>query len=165
MPIDVKEVFDAVGAGIALDEAVRSDAGAFGASVVEVLPGRVTGSIKNRAGLVTLEARFPFSARARCDRCFELYALEKDISVSHSLVRRLENESDDADYLVLPDGKLDLAAVVTADIMLSLPSKFLCGEDCKGLCQVCGANLNEKTCNCENNKEDNPFASLKTLLD
>jgi uncharacterized protein len=46
---------------------------------------------------------------------------------------------------------------------LSLPMKPLCAEDCKGLCPVCGTNLNRGTCQCQRSWDDPRFAALKNL--
>ena len=46
---------------------------------------------------------------------------------------------------------------------LALPMKPLCGDDCKGLCPVCGTNLNRGTCDCKRDWEDPRLAALKTL--
>ena len=45
-----------------------------------------------------------------------------------------------------------------------LPFAPLCGKDCKGLCQTCGENLNERTCECKNERIDPRFESLKDLF-
>ena len=67
-------------------------------------------------------------------------------------------------YIVIPDGKLDLAQLTWEDLLLFLPSKLLCRDDCKGICPQCGKNLNEGTCECK--KEIDPrFAALLDLLD
>ena len=49
-------------------------------------------------------------------------------------------------------------------IYLNIPIKKLCSYECKGLCPVCGTNLNLTKCNCENQFNENPFAKLKELL-
>lgn len=69
------------------------------------------------------------------------------------------------DYLVLPDGALDLDEVCEGDIFLELPSKFLCRPDCKGLCPVCGKDLNEGQCQCDTKRIDPRLEVLKKLLD
>ena len=48
---------------------------------------------------------------------------------------------------------------------IELPFRLLCREDCKGLCPVCGANLNEMTCNCNTKQIDPRLEKLKMLLD
>ena len=67
-------------------------------------------------------------------------------------------------YILVPDGKLDLSQLALEDVFLSLPSKLLCSEDCKGICPQCGKNLNEGPCDCK--KEIDPrLAALLDLLD
>ncbi len=63
---------------------------------------------------------------------------------------------------------LGLDKLVYDAIMLDIPPKLLCSEHCKGLCQKCGANLNETDCGCDLDDgvdESNPFAKLKNLFD
>ena len=58
---------------------------------------------------------------------------------------------------------LDLAAVCWEQFMLSLPVAPLCKEDCKGLCPVCGTNLNEGQCSCVREHDDPRMAPLRDL--
>ena len=53
------------------------------------------------------------------------------------------------EYVVTEGDSLDLDELVIQDILLQLPSKMLCKEDCKGLCSVCGTDLNFNECNCK----------------
>ena len=55
--------------------------------------------------------------------------------------------------------------LVMTDVTLELPFQLLCREECKGLCPVCGADLNETTCNCNTKKVDPRLEKLKMLLD
>ena len=71
----------------------------------------------------------------------------------HVLVRQL-NEEDNGDFIVVSGNQLDLDDLATSDILLELPSVVYCREDCKGLCPVCGANLNEKDCGCDLKQPD-----------
>ena len=71
---------------------------------------------------------------------------------------------DNDDYIFIEDKKLDLLAPVEEQLMLEMPSKTLCREDCRGLCQKCGKNLNEGPCTCEEHEVDPRLAILKTLL-
>ncbi len=58
-----------------------------------------------------------------------------------------------------------LAELATADILLELPTSVLCVESCKGLCPVCGANLNEGDCGCDRSQRDPRLDKLRELLD
>ena len=66
--------------------------------------------------------------------------------------------------MVVPDDQLDLDQLLTEDILLDLPSKFLCSPDCKGLGPICGKNLNQGDCGCEKDTVDPRLAILKELL-
>ena len=62
------------------------------------------------------------------------------------------------------DGMIDLAPLVRELSLLSLPTKVLCRPDCQGLCQECGANLNEGDCGCAGDEIDPRLAALRQLL-
>jgi len=53
------------------------------------------------------------------------------------------------DFFIGFDEKFDLWPAIRQEILLSLPMKILCKESCKGLCQNCGQNLNQKKCKCK----------------
>ncbi len=56
-----------------------------------------------------------------------------------------------------------LEDVVREQVLLSLPDRSLCREDCKGLCSRCGVNLNDTTCNCGQADVDSRWGALQTL--
>jgi uncharacterized protein len=60
--------------------------------------------------------------------------------------------------------RLDLDQLVEEDVNLAIPSKYLCNPDCKGLCSICGKNLNENQCDCKA-PVDPRMAVLLQLLD
>ncbi len=81
----------------------------------------------------------------------------------------LSKDEDDIDeqpddyYETYSGEKIDLSEFLKEQIVLSLPYKLLCKEDCKGLCPKCGTNLNIEKCNCKNNWEDSKFAVLRNI--
>ena len=117
-------------------------------------PVSVTATAVNRASLVTLTLD---------DRCgTELSGTERKL-FEHRLVQTLVDETND-DYIETPDFTLELDEVVISDIILHYPQKFLCSEDCKGLCPVCGKNRNEGDCGCEKQTVDPRLEILKQLM-
>jgi uncharacterized protein len=58
---------------------------------------------------------------------------------------------------------VDLDPVVREQLLLAVPSYPVCGEGCKGLCSVCGANLNERDCGCDRHVPDPRWAGLEKL--
>ena len=112
-------------------------------------PVAVSGEFYNRAGIVTLKYTVSCTLDVVCDRC--LTELKRDYSYdfSHTVVPSLQSEGDIYDtYLVAQHDSIDMNQTAISDLLLMLPTKMLCREDCKGLCDICGCNLNERTCNC-----------------
>ena len=109
-------------------------------------PVHIVGEIASRAGVVKLSVRAIFTFEGQCDRCLEPFVRDYDIPMEHILVTTVENE--DSDYVLLDNYQLALDELVQADILLELPYKNLCREDCRGLCPQCGKNLNEGLCGC-----------------
>ncbi|MGN0573083.1 MAG: YceD family protein [Acutalibacteraceae bacterium] len=128
-----------------------------------VSPVRVSGSVGNYTGIVEMRAKADFVLELCCDRCAKPISVAQRADIFHTLVTHLNDEAND-ELLLVNELRFDLDPLVTEDIFLSLPSKFLCKEDCKGVCPRCGKDLNTDSCSCE--KEIDPrLAALKQLLD
>ena len=126
-------------------------------------PVRVSGSVGNYTGIVEMRAKADFVLELCCDRCAKPISVAQKVDIFHTLVTHLNDEAND-ELLLVNELRFDLDPLVTEDIFLSLPSKFLCKEDCKGVCPRCGKDLNMDSCSCE--KEIDPrLAALKQLLD
>lgn len=127
-------------------------------------PIDVTATAKNRASLVSLTIRACFSYSRSCDRCSTDFTREMDMLFEHKLAQTLVDDGND-DYIETPDFKLELDDIVISDILLSLPQKNLCKDDCKGLCQICGKNLNDGDCSCDKREIDPRLEMLKQFMD
>ena len=126
-------------------------------------PVKVSGSVGNYTGIVELRANASFVLEMDCDRCAKAINIPLDIEIFHTLVTHLNDENND-ELLLINELRFDLNPLITEDIFLDLPAKFLCSEDCKGVCPKCGKDLNTGSCSCE--KEVDPrLAALKQLLD
>lgn len=128
-----------------------------------VSPISVKGSVKNREGSAVLKAAVSFDFSIPCDRCTRQIDRRYDFTFSHILVLSLENDEDDR-FIKVKDGKLDLDGLIREDILLELPTKFLCREDCKGLCPICGKNLNDGPCACVQHEIDPRLEVLKKFI-
>jgi uncharacterized protein len=105
-----------------------------------------------------------------CARCLAHYPLEiseeTDFIVCPEALAEEREELDDEDYLYFQGNelKVDIVEPVRQAIVLALPLKPLCREDCRGLCPQCGTNLNEKPCACERQTGDPRWDALKGLF-
>jgi uncharacterized protein len=124
----------------------------------------VTGYVKNMAGYMVLSADVKVSYNTVCARCVEPVSNVLEISFEKDIASSGEVSSENDDYIIIEDKKLDLLPPVEEEIMLEMPSRTLCKEDCLGLCQKCGKNLNEGDCDCNKKEVDPRLAILKTLL-
>ena len=77
--------------------------------------------------------------------------------------KQLEENVDE--YAVIEDGKLDLEELVSEELLLSFPMRFLCREDCQGLCPKCGKPRRLGDCGCPTFEPDPRLAVLKQLFD
>lgn len=121
------------------------------------------GFIVNNAGALTLRGTLSAAMRCVCDRC----AAEFDREVSYPLDVPLASELQDEenpDYFLLEGDELDLEELLETVFILNMDTRFLCREDCKGLCSRCGKNLNEGPCDCRT-ESDPRLAVLEQLLD
>ena len=126
-------------------------------------PIRVSGTVRNMAGALSLEGTAETTLELACDRCLKPFTQALALPVSTLLAEELEDEEND-EIVLLEDGAVDLDEVFTTALVLSMDAKHLCSEDCRGLCPTCGADLNEGPCGCR--KEPDPrFAALAQLLD
>ena len=121
------------------------------------------GFIANNAGALTLRGTLSAAMRCVCDRC----AAEFDREVSYPLDVPLASELQDEenpDYFLLEGDELDLEELLETVFILNMDTRFLCRDDCKGLCSRCGKNLNEGPCDCRT-ESDPRLAVLEQLLD
>lgn len=124
----------------------------------------VAGTVENRAGVVTLRYQISGEMPYRCDRCLVQSKRAIRETFSHAVVRRLIDDALDDAFLTAPDDALLLDEIAGADLQLSLPQVFLCSEDCRGLCPVCGADLNQTECSCRRCDTGSKLEILKDLL-
>jgi uncharacterized protein len=100
----------------------------------------------------TLQAR----GRVACDRCLADFELTFPVPLQLLVLRDAEATEDEEETYIVHQkhGELDLTAPLREAVVLALPLKRLCREDCRGLCPTCGTNLNHEDCNCGAEKTD-----------
>jgi len=108
------------------------------------------------------------SAKLHCSRCLAEY--EESLSSDLDFVIDLGGSADqaaseeDGYYVADPSsGFFEMDDLVRESLILSLPLKPLCSEDCKGLCPICGVDLNKKQCDCVKDEIDPRWEQLKGL--
>ncbi len=109
------------------------------------------------------------SVVGHCARCLEEYTFDigKDFFVvlvpKEELPGEVELTDDELDLSFYEGDHVDLSPLVREQIILALPTRPLCRDDCKGLCATCGANLNTQACTCTEHSSDPRLAILRTI--
>lgn len=115
---------------------------------------------------IILEASTTAGANFICDRCGkEFIQTVKSKYKMIYLLRSVEDAGEEINIAYLPPDThiIDLSNDVRDYMILSIPMKRLCKEDCKGLCIKCGTDLNEKQCDCVDDEIDDRWKVLSEL--
>jgi uncharacterized protein len=136
-------------------------------------PVKVAGKLKKRIAQVDVSGEITGEIELDCSRCLQTQETILDITFNVEYVSAEHSTSDkeaelgekDLEVSVYEDDKINLDELVREQILLSLPTRFYCKDDCQGLCLKCGANKNLKNCNCEQKEIDPRWSALKKLID
>lgn len=102
-----------------------------------------------------------------CDRCLADVKVEIPLSFCRKVSVDLEMPvaADDLDESNYIDGyNFDVEQLIYNELLAGWPTKILCSEDCKGICSVCGQNLNEGTCDCEDTGLDPRMSVIRDVF-
>lgn len=101
-----------------------------------------------------------------CGRCLEevptqlCFDIDKKLDITEGAL--IDDEMEENDYLI--GFELDVDKLVYAEILVNWPMKVLCKEDCEGICNVCGANLNKGDCGCQRTELDPRMAAIQDIF-
>lgn len=124
--------------------------------------------VENRGNKVLwLEESIRLEVLIPCARCLEDVPTELSLEFDREVDMKLTEEErldalDESDFL---NGyNLDVDKLVYGEALLNWPTRVLCREDCKGLCRVCGQNLNRGTCSCDPTELDPRMAKIRDIF-
>jgi uncharacterized protein len=125
---------------------------------------------------VLIDGAAESEVRMPCSRCLEPFDMKIETDFSSTAVPEIpsmidptaaddiELTADDMDVIAYSGDSIDLRDEIAQQIIMALPFKPLCKDACKGLCNRCGVNLNNASCQCHPQDESSPFAVLKTRI-
>ena len=112
---------------------------------------------------ISVKAEVSAQADTRCSRCLE--PVRVPVRATVDAVYDRQPDPEDPDLYSFEASTVELTDAVRDALLLELPMRVLCKEDCKGLCPECGINLNKDTCTCQEGAEViNPFSALTHLF-
>ena len=120
---------------------------------------------------ILFHGRFNGEFGGCCGRCLETYNFELDKHFDFVLTPGLVNAERRTEELTRDDlglsfyalDEIDLAPLIAEQVLLALPTRPLCSENCRGLCGSCGVNLNIQSCSCATVVGDPRMAIFRTL--
>ena len=162
-----------------LDEVVSGDPAGYRARG----PAHVEAHLEKLERRVRVQAKAAAAVTVACGRCLGPISVDVPVEFELSLVPADEYDDDDgrdekdankghargsfearaAEEETYSGKSVDLDPMVREQILLALPSYPVCKESCKGLCPVCGANLNDRECGCDRHVPDPRWAGLKNV--
>lgn len=131
----------------------------------DVVANYVTGIARLTRGKegILVQTDIHVGIERECTRCLELF--EQDMHLRVEELYAYPRPMDETEFFIGQDAKLDLAPLLRAEVLIELSHRRYCRDDCKGLCQQCGINLNYEDCDCKTDEIDPRLAKLKQLLD
>ncbi len=101
-----------------------------------------------------------------CDRCLTMVPTSVDVEIDMSADMNVDDfTKEDSDEQYYIDGyDLDVDKLVYNEILINLPMKILCKEDCEGICNRCGTNLNIETCDCDREVLDPRMSVIRDIF-
>src|SRR5689334_2219675 len=135
-------------------------------------PPEVSGRVSRSGQEVRLRGTINTVAEVDCDRCLKSVSVpvETQFDVTYTPVEdyragdAAELKEEDLGLSVFDGETIDIDELVREQVLLALPARALCGEECKGLCPVCGADRNVNPCDCQSKEIDPRWAALKEVM-
>jgi len=162
MLLDLREIIGVPGGKVSFDFEPDMSSAASGSISRILKPSRAAGNVSNNARVLTFSANVDAKCICICARCLKEFEYPVHKRITANLTEGGEGENPDGYFL--QGDKVDAEEIILTEFILDLNDTQLCNEDCAGLCQNCGADLNEEQCKCK--KEVDPrLAILGQLLE
>ncbi len=175
MKIDLSEVVLNVRKQIAYDfeePPIQEENG--GLTCTRPVKGRL--KFSNTSGHILIRGNIDTEIELECNRCAKAYARKIEMKVEEEIPLKGDHVDTDEWEMdgdlpeeqkepIFEDNVLNLTELLRQNILVAVPIKQLCSDGCKGICPICGKDLAEGDCGCEEQPVNSPFAKLQSLLD
>lgn len=132
-----------------------------GETIKFIEPIDFKGNLRFIEDIVEISGDVKTTLELQCSRCLKNFSYQ----VNTDFGEKFSNNYKDDDNIALVEGDIiDISEVIVNNVISTLPIKRICTDQCKGLCQSCGVDLNKSTCDCGNQNIDLRFDKLKDLF-
>lgn len=168
MKINVSDIIEEPGTSVSFSETGIVEP--FGNNAEDIAlrtPFRVEGVATSTGEGVYVQANVKGSVGLICSRCLAGFDMELQFDCEGRFVENpediLPNNEDDIEAFALNGEFCVLDEMIQHELLLNIPMKPLCNSKCQGLCEVCGANLNEAPCECLKHDSETTLFGQKLL--
>lgn len=137
----------------------------------EPIHGQLTAAWAGK--IIEVSGRLSSRMTLSCGRCLAPVASELDVDIllcyervvseSAAVAEEVEIAAEELGLIKFSGQEIDLGPDLEQEIIMALPQQVLCDQSCKGLCPVCGANMNQQSCSCEKPVFHSGLAALKNF--
>lgn len=163
MRLNLREIINIPGGKVSFDYEPDISDMSFDSVLSFKTPLRAKGHIENEAGVLLLKAELSADLVCQCARCLKEFEKHIEFHTEAVIAEEVQDE-DNPDIYLLDGDYVDVDEVIVTAFVLNIDQRFLCKEDCKGLCPKCGKNLNDGPCDCKG-ETDPRLAVLSQLLE
>lgn len=163
MKIDISHISKIDGASMDLDfsEALEDLNGVLEGFEFEK-PVSFKGKLTNIGGIIKMDGQIQVEYSSKCCRCLEDVDSKMSMNVGESFIS--SEKSTDEDSYTYEGNYVSIDKALKDNIVLNLPVRQLCRDECKGLCPVCGIDLNAKQCDCKEEQMNPQMEALKNFF-
>lgn len=145
-------------------EADAFESGGFCYNIKEKTPLHLVLEAEKK-GSVLLKGTFDIILFVNCARCLQEVEVPLHISINDSVTKEdIEQEQTEQDKYFLEGFYINTEKLIYNEILMNLPMKVLCKDDCSGICKICGKDLNLGTCACDDFVPDPRMAIISDIF-
>lgn len=164
MKIQISDIISGKDRSKKIDEIFNIGSFEFEGDIIKpVTPCKVSGVINSDRDILVIRSNIKTDLEMICAKCLDTFIYPIDIDIEERFTTN--SGSEDKEAIVVIDDVINITELVETSIISTLPIKRVCKDDCKGLCQECGCNLNIKSCECNKEDVDIRFEVLRSLFD
>ena len=165
MIIDVSSILKELGGKIDISEEISlPDTDFLGELYHFDKPVNITGSIFNNGQSLSFRAVCKGVMHTNCARCMKDIDVDVEFDIDEALAQDDGTVLDESDIILFEGSTVDIDDIILNNFLMNISGKYLCKDDCKGLCEICGADLNEGDCGCSHETIDPRWQALADLM-
>ncbi|HBT20034.1 MAG TPA: hypothetical protein DEA47_01485 [Peptococcaceae bacterium] len=169
MELNIKKISEKKGAHLNFNFYEKLSPMVIGGEKIDFnTPAFVEGTATNVGSGILVEGRLNTEILVNCSRCLKTVCVKIDTEFKEEYVKesKLNEPSyhelyEQGEIHIYKENKLDIMNEILENVILNIPMKVLCSAECRGICSICGRDLNVEQCDCRTESVDPRLAALQ----